>query len=541
MHKHSFFYFFLIIVFAVGNTSKSATPVAGQADYNGVMENDFKGWVRVDGNKFLDPQGDPIIFAGLCASDLDRLIRANQWNERYFGEIAKWGANIIRLPVHPELLRQRGWDEYFKLLDRGIELARQHNLYVIMDWHSIGNLKDELFQPDPPLYKTTLDETFKFWATVAQRYKDEPIVAMYELFNEPVANRERFGECTWEEWREINEQIIDTIRFYNPNALCLVTGFDWAYDLRPVLNDPVRRANVAYTSHPYPPKAQKPWEGNWERVWGHVADKYPIVCTELGFRPEQDLLYGPEITAYFEKREISFTVWCFDISWMPTLISDWLYTPTVSGRFFRDYLQGRASAIPVIVITTQPAITTNVIAGNIFDVLTVSAIVTRDATLSYQWYSAATNSNMGGTAILGETNSTFEIPTTLAASGSPYYYFCEVSATEGAKSIRSNMAMVNVFNPTPITTEDIPGFFTPNGDGINDTWDIPKINEQYPEAKIAIYNRAKKLIVELRGAQMPWNGCDSNGNLLESGYYFYQIEVDRGNVKPVTGYVTIMR
>jgi len=88
--------------------------------------------------------------------------------------------------------------------------------------------------------------------------------------------------------------------------------------------------------------------------------------------------------------------------------------------------------------------------------------------------------------------------------------------------------------------KDIPEFFTPNGDGINDTWDIPLINE-YPEAVITIYNRAKRLIVELRGAQMPWDGRDSNGNLIESGYYFYHIEVNRGNGKPITGYVTIMR
>ena len=86
---------------------------------------------------------------------------------------------------------------------------------------------------------------------------------------------------------------------------------------------------------------------------------------------------------------------------------------------------------------------------------------------------------------------------------------------------------------------NIPDIFTPNGDGFNDTWEIPNI-DQYPEATIRIYNRAKRLMVELKGAQMPWDGRDRNGNLLESGYYLYQIELQRG-MKPILGYVTILR
>ena len=87
--------------------------------------------------------------------------------------------------------------------------------------------------------------------------------------------------------------------------------------------------------------------------------------------------------------------------------------------------------------------------------------------------------------------------------------------------------------------EDIPGIFTPNGDGFNDTWNIPEI-QQYPEAAIRIYNRAKKLMVELKGAQMPWDGRDRKGNLLESGYYLYQIELQKGG-RVISGYVTILR
>ena len=87
--------------------------------------------------------------------------------------------------------------------------------------------------------------------------------------------------------------------------------------------------------------------------------------------------------------------------------------------------------------------------------------------------------------------------------------------------------------------DDIPKIFTPNSDGFNDTWDIPAIN-LYPEAMIRIFNRAKKLMVEFKGAQMPWDGTDRNGNLLESGNYLYQIELRKGG-KVISGYVAILR
>jgi aryl-phospho-beta-D-glucosidase BglC (GH1 family) len=307
-----------------------------------------EGWVKVDGNKFVDPKGNELIFRGLCFSDPVKLVREGQWNERYFAAAADWGANVVRFAVHPSNINSLGWEETFQAMDRGIEWAKQYGSYVIMDWHSIGNLKEERYTS--PMYNTTKEETFKFWRTVAQRYKDEPQVALYELFNEPTVNGT--GPCTWTEWKELQEQIIDTVRTYNPNALCLCAGFNWAYDLTPVAEEPIARPNVAYVSHPYPMKRPEPWEEQWERDFGFVADTYPVICTEIGYCLEDEPgahvpvmstdVYGEHITRYFEQKGISFTVWCFDTSWAPMLISDWDFTPTTQGRFFKAYLQSKA-------------------------------------------------------------------------------------------------------------------------------------------------------------------------------------------------------
>ena len=304
-------------------------------------------WVKVEGNKFVDPKGNELVFRGLCFSDPVKLVQDGQWNEAYFAEAAGWGANVVRFAVHPANLNAMGWDKAFEAMDQGVEWAKKYGMYVIMDWHSIGNLKDELFTS--PMYNTTLEETLKFWSTVAQRYKNEPTVALYELFNEPTVTAPNVGSCTWSQWKVLLEQIIDTVRAYNPNAICLCAGFNWAYDLTPVAEEPVARPNIAYVSHPYPMKREQPWEEQWEKDFGYVADTYPVICTEIGFCLEDEPgahipvmstdVYGEHITQYFEKKGISFTVWCFDKDWAPMLISDWDFTPTTQGRFFKAYLQ----------------------------------------------------------------------------------------------------------------------------------------------------------------------------------------------------------
>ena len=310
-----------------------------------------QAWVKVEGNKFIDHQGNELVFRGLCLADPVKLVRDGQWTERIFAEAADWGANVVRFAVHPANINSMGWDATFEAMDQGIEWAKKHGLYVIMDWHSIGNLKDAKYTN--PMYDTTLEETLKFWSTAAERYKNEPAVALYEVFNEPTVTGPDTGSCTWEEWKALQEQIIDTIRTHNPNAVCLCAGFNWAYDLTPVAYAPIERENVAYVSHPYPMKREQPWEEQWEKDFGFVADTYPVICTEIGFCLEHEKgahipvisteVYGEHITKYFEQKGISFTVWCFDTDWSPTLIEDWEFTPSTQGRFFKAYLQQKAA------------------------------------------------------------------------------------------------------------------------------------------------------------------------------------------------------
>ena len=77
------------------------------------------------------------------------------------------------------------------------------------------------------------------------------------------------------EWKEINENIIDLIRAYDKKTIPLVVGFDWAYDLNFLHYDPVNAEGIAYVTHPYLMKRSRPWEAKWEENFGFAADRHP--------------------------------------------------------------------------------------------------------------------------------------------------------------------------------------------------------------------------------------------------------------------------
>jgi len=302
--------------------------------------------VKVQGNKFINTDGKTVVFRGLDASDPDKLEKQGHWNKEYFDVVKSWGANVIRFAVHPVAWRSRGVTEYLRLLDSGVAMAASNGLYVIIDWHSIGNLRSEMYQA--PMYETTRKETFEFWRTIAKHYKGNTTIMGLELFNEPTVYNGQLGVCSWADWKAMNEEMITIIRANGNNAIPLVAGFNWAYDLTPVAKDPIAAEGIAYVSHPYPMKREKPWESKWTSDWGFAAEKYPVILTEIGFCGADekgahvpvisDESYGDAITKYCKEKGISYTVWCFDPDWPPSLISDWKFTPTRQGRYFKRAL-----------------------------------------------------------------------------------------------------------------------------------------------------------------------------------------------------------
>lgn len=304
--------------------------------------------ITVQGNTFVNASGEEVVFRGLNIRDPHNLEEEGRYTKSHFEEAVNWGSNVIRLPIHPEAWRDRGKEAYLVLIDSAIVWARDLNVHLILDWHSIGNLHAEKFQSKN--YITSMEETLEFWDLISERYADEPVIAMYELYNEPTVGGERFGEMTWEQWKEMNLEMISVIRKNTEDAVILVAGFNWAYDLVPIKDDPIDLPGIAYVSHPYPQKREQPWEPKWEEDWGFVAAKYPVILTEVGYAlPEErgvhvpvfgDEVYGNALVNYTKERGISWVGWCFDPRWSPCMFTDWDYTPTSQGAFFKKVMSG---------------------------------------------------------------------------------------------------------------------------------------------------------------------------------------------------------
>jgi aryl-phospho-beta-D-glucosidase BglC (GH1 family) len=307
--------------------------------------------ISVSRNRFVDPAGKPMLFRGVNIADPDKIESQGHWNRDLFVKVRETGATVVRIPVHPAAWRGRGARDYVALLDQAVAWSTDLGLYVDIDWHSIGNLKEGLFQD--PMYETSLPETLNFWRTMAARYNGNHTVAFFELFNEPTLFRGKLGTMSWEQWRDINEEMIGLIRAYDTETIPLVAGLDWAYDLTPLRISPIRAENIGYVTHPYPNKRPQPWPPKWEEDFGFAAATYPVIATEIGFSTrygskDEGLAYGTQITSYLESKGMGWIVWCFDPQWGPTMISSWDFDLTDEGRFFTDALH-REPAPPAAV------------------------------------------------------------------------------------------------------------------------------------------------------------------------------------------------
>ena len=92
------------------------------------------------------------------------------------------------------------------------------------------------------------------------------------------------------------------------------------------------------------------------------------------------------------------------------------------------------------------------------------------------------------------------------------------------------------FEVDNLSCVEIPRGISPNGDNLNDTFDLRGIGVR----KLMIYNRYGTEVYSFKGSYSnQWYGQDKNGNELPVATYFYSIETEDGNT--LTGWVYINR
>jgi gliding motility-associated-like protein len=190
-----------------------------------------------------------------------------------------------------------------------------------------------------------------------------------------------------------------------------------------------------------------------------------------------------------------------------------------------------ATSAPVIV-TVNPMITNLVtikssVAGNIVapgQQVTFTASAAYTANISYQW-------QVNG--IDAGTNSPYFVTNTLINGD-----IITCAVTTAGQCIATPYVVSNTITIILITPIVIPNTFTPNGDGVNDTWDIPSL-AAYPGCIVSIFNRYGQLLLRSTNYPKPWDGA-YHGAPVPTGTYYYIIDPKNGQQK-IAGFVTILR
>ena len=84
--------------------------------------------------------------------------------------------------------------------------------------------------------------------------------------------------------------------------------------------------------------------------------------------------------------------------------------------------------------------------------------------------------------------------------------------------------------------------FSPNGNGVNDTFTIKNLRALYPNFKVEFYNRWGALMYVATANKEDWNGRkNGNGELAPAGIYYYIIYFNKDNKKPIQNRLYLSR
>jgi valyl-tRNA synthetase len=82
--------------------------------------------------------------------------------------------------------------------------------------------------------------------------------------------------------------------------------------------------------------------------------------------------------------------------------------------------------------------------------------------------------------------------------------------------------------PAVVSVINYPHYFTPNGDGYNDTWNIIGLQAEGYQAIIYIFDRYGKLLKQISPDGEGWDGT-FNGNPVPADDYWFTVEFNEGD------------
>lgn len=119
-----------------------------------------------------------------------------------------------------------------------------------------------------------------------------------------------------------------------------------------------------------------------------------------------------------------------------------------------------------------------------------------------------------------------------AAPATTTRYRLQITTAEGC--VATDSVLVSV-----LVTPTVPNAFSPNGDGVNDSWNIVGLSG-YSDLQLQVYDRYGRVVYNTRSYNQQWQGTASNGTPLPAGVYYYLISSSQNKLR-LQGSVTIVR
>ena len=271
------------------------------------------------------------------------LYRANYITEKDIKFLSQNGFNALRIPLHYKHFSP-SFNEFindgFELLDPIINACRNNNMYVILDMHAAPGAQNtsDFSDSDGQTAKLFTEYSNQKWLTsvwryIAEYYSNEPVVAAYDLLNEPV--------LPWgygpQALRNIYEWVIDSIRTVDPNHVVIIEGNWYGNDhtgLLPPFDD-----EMVYSFHHYVGgSTDTTTMYNQYRTGISLEYNVPLWVGEFG---ENSNYWGSNIKSFFERNDIGWSWWNYkSVERISSLFS---YEITEEYQTVLNYWQGSSA------------------------------------------------------------------------------------------------------------------------------------------------------------------------------------------------------
>lgn len=240
--------------------------------------------------------------------------------------LAKSGFNSVRLPMHYNLYTlpieketvkgQNTWlEEGFKMTDDLLQWCKENKIYLILDLHAApgGQGNDENISDNdktkPSLWASEDNQkkTIALWKKLAERYKDEPWIAGYDLINEPNINFTGKNPNGTDEmsnaplWK-LQKEITEAIREVDNKHIIFLEGNGWGNNYNGLI--PIWDKNMVFSFHKY-------WNYNDDETLKFALDlrekhNMPIWLGETG---ENSNVWFTELIQLLDKHNIGYAFW----------------------------------------------------------------------------------------------------------------------------------------------------------------------------------------------------------------------------------------